>query len=36
MLSQATTERILAEALARHGVTIEHGVELVALAQDMQ
>ena len=34
LLSQAETERILREAVGRQGVTIERGVELVALAQD--
>jgi 2-polyprenyl-6-methoxyphenol hydroxylase-like FAD-dependent oxidoreductase len=33
-LSQAETERILREAIARQGVVIEHGVALVGLAQD--
>jgi len=33
ILSQAETERILREELARQGVAIERGVELVALAQ---
>ena len=33
-LSQAETERILREAVARQGVTIERGVELVGLSQD--
>ena len=33
-LSQAETERILREAVGRHGVTIERGVELVGLSQD--
>ena len=32
-ISQAETERILREQLARDGVTIERGVEMVALAQ---
>jgi 2-polyprenyl-6-methoxyphenol hydroxylase-like FAD-dependent oxidoreductase len=35
MLSQAETERILTEAIARQGVTIERGVELVALSEDV-
>ena len=34
MLSQAETERILTEAIARDGVAIERGVELVGLSQD--
>ena len=34
MLSQAETEWLLREQVARQGVTIERGVELVALAQD--
>jgi 2-polyprenyl-6-methoxyphenol hydroxylase-like FAD-dependent oxidoreductase len=33
-LSQAETERILREAIERHGVAIERGVELVGLSQD--
>lgn len=35
LLSQAETERILTEALARHGVTVERGVALIALSQDV-
>ena len=34
LISQAETERILREAVGRHGVAIEHGVELVGLSQD--
>ena len=34
-LSQAETERILREAIGRQGVTIERGVELVGLSQDV-
>ncbi len=34
-LSQAETERILREAVARQGVAIERGVELVGLSQDV-
>ena len=34
ILSQAETERILRDALARAGVAVERGVELVGLSQD--
>jgi 2-polyprenyl-6-methoxyphenol hydroxylase-like FAD-dependent oxidoreductase len=34
LVSQMETERVLGEALQRHGVTVERGVELVGLAQD--
>jgi 2-polyprenyl-6-methoxyphenol hydroxylase-like FAD-dependent oxidoreductase len=34
LVSQTETERVLGEALQRHGVTVERGVELVGLAQD--
>ena len=33
-ISQAETERILREAVGRHGVAVERGVEMVGLSQD--
>jgi 2-polyprenyl-6-methoxyphenol hydroxylase-like FAD-dependent oxidoreductase len=34
-VSQMETERILRDAIAKHGVTIDRGVELVGFAQDL-
>lgn len=34
MLAQSETERLLTEQLARHGVSVQRGVEFVSLAQD--